>query len=69
VKNRSKLGENRVDDKWTCEVCGKVINGKRNTLHLGVISHINAEWRQGKRDKPYNPYGRKLERSYTTNKG
>jgi hypothetical protein len=29
---------NRQYAKWECE-CGKVIVGKRNTIHLGVLAH------------------------------
>ena len=57
MKNRTKLGRNRSDDKWKCDVCGVVIWGKRNTLHLGVISHIRAEYRKGLRKYYYDPYG------------
>lgn len=52
-----KLQEHRAPDKWKCEICGKIIYGTRNTIHLGVISHINAEWRRGLRKEPYDPYG------------
>ena len=29
---------NRQYTKWKCD-CGKVIVGKRNTIHLGVLAH------------------------------
>lgn len=37
---------NRPDATWVCRICGKIINGKRNTIHLGILSHMrkhNAE--------------------------
>jgi len=43
------LQENRVDDKWICKICGLEINGKRNTIHLAVISHLKSEERKGLR--------------------
>jgi len=43
------LQENRMTTEWTCEMCGKIIKGKRNTIHLGIISHIRAEHRKGLR--------------------
>lgn len=46
----SNLQNNRSYDKWTCDICGKLIEGTRNTLHLGVISHIKAEERRGLRE-------------------
>ncbi len=53
------LQAHRMETSWTCEICGRVIHGKRNTVHLGVISHFNAEWKQGKRPAPYDPYNHK----------
>jgi hypothetical protein len=46
------LQSHRVDDSWTCEKCGKVINGKRNTIHLGILAHINKERKLGLRKEP-----------------
>jgi hypothetical protein len=43
------LQTHRVDAEWKCEICGRVIRGKRNTIHMGVISHVRAEHRQGLR--------------------
>ena len=43
------LQAHRADTKWVCDVCGKVIEGKRNTIHLAVISHVRAEHRKGLR--------------------
>jgi len=40
------LQESRCRDTWTCSECGKVVEGRRNTIHLGVISH----WRKHRRD-------------------
>ncbi len=52
------LQSHRGSAHWVCKVCGKKIEGTINTIHLGMISHINAEWRRGLREKPYDPYGR-----------
>lgn len=41
-QGRTKIGRNRSDCTWTCKNCGKVIIGKANTIHLGVLSH----WRK-----------------------
>ena len=60
MNTRSLLEERREISKWVCDLCGRVIYGRRNTIHLDIISHINSEWNQGKREKPYDPYGRKL---------
>ena len=57
------LQVHRMDDLWVCDVCGKVISGKRNTIHLGIIAHINKEWREDKRKDPYDPFNRLILRS------
>lgn len=46
VKRGTKLGSRRHPDKITCPICGRVIRGKKNTIHLGFLSH----WRKHKRD-------------------
>ena len=54
MKQRSFLGEHRVDYTFTCGVCGKEIRGKCNTVHLGIGSHIKAEYAKGLRKFPYS---------------
>jgi len=54
MKQRSLLGEHRVDYTFTCGICGKVIHGKCNTVHLGIQSHVKAEYRKGLRLEPYS---------------
>ncbi|KKL94462.1 hypothetical protein LCGC14_1864480 [marine sediment metagenome] len=54
MKNRSALGEHRPDYVFVCGICGRVIKGKSNTVHLGIGSHLAMEYRQGKRDGPYS---------------
>jgi len=66
IKTRSNLGEHRPDYTFTCGVCGKVIKGKSNTIHLGIRSHIIVEYQNGLRIEPYtspreyNDMGRKF---------
>ena len=36
----------RSDKEWICPECGKIIRGKANTYHLGVISN----WRKYRRE-------------------
>jgi hypothetical protein len=55
------MQEHRMDDKWACDVCGKVIYGKRNTIHLGIIAHFNKEWKLGLRKEPYDPFNRLIK--------
>lgn len=43
------LQNHRMDRKWVCEICGLAIWGKRNTIHLAIISHVRAEHRKGLR--------------------
>lgn len=47
------LQAHRMDTKWICKICGRKIEGKRNTVHLGIISHVRAEHRHGLR-KPHD---------------
>ena len=54
MKQRSFLGEHRPDYTWTCGVCDQIIQGKSNTIHLGIFSHIRKEFKDGKRDKPFS---------------
>lgn len=53
-KVRSLLGERRVNYTWVCGICGRFIEGKSNTIHLAIGSHILAEYNQGKRKHPYS---------------
>jgi hypothetical protein len=41
------LQEHRRRDTWTCPYCGRIIEGRYNTIHLGILSHIGKH----KRDK------------------
>lgn len=50
---RSSLGQSRPLYRFTCGVCGKVIEGRSNTVHLGIFSHIRAEFKRGERPAPY----------------
>ncbi len=43
------LQAHRMSTEWTCDVCGMCIQGKRNTIHLAVISHVKSEHRKGLR--------------------
>ena len=43
------LQAHRMSTQWVCDVCGKKITGKSNTIHLGIISHVKAEHRAGLR--------------------
>ena len=52
-RERSFLGEHRPSYKFTCGVCGKVIDGRSNTVHLAISSHIRAEYRKGLRSEPF----------------
>ena len=51
------LQANRRWTSWTCDVCGKVIEGTANTIHLGVISHVRSEARRGERKPNRGHYG------------
>jgi len=44
-------------------VCGRRIRGKRNTIHLGIISHVKAEHRQGLRKPNDGTYEDRAETS------
>lgn len=35
----SRLQEHRAPRIYTCELCGLKIRGKRNTVHLAILSH------------------------------
>lgn len=37
---KSNLQRHRATEYWKCKICNKVIVGKRNTIHLGVLSHM-----------------------------
>jgi len=39
---------NRQYTKWVCKECGKVIVGKRNTIHLGVLKHYRSHFKENK---------------------
>jgi hypothetical protein len=54
MKQRSQLRESRPSYLWECGICGKEINGKSNTIHLAILSHIRAEYKKGKRNVPYS---------------
>jgi len=54
MKERSLLGEHRAYYTFTCGICGKVIEGRCNTVHLGIRSHIIAEFKRGLRKEPYS---------------
>lgn len=54
---RRFLQEHRQPCVWVCGVCGKVIHGTRNTIHLGVLSHVDSEWRKKLRTNKYTNYG------------
>jgi len=53
MKYRSSLGEHRPDYTFTCGICGKVIEGKSNTIHLGIRSHVVSEYQKGLRLEPF----------------
>ena len=53
MKNRTALGNHRPNYTFICGVCGREIKGKSNTIHLGIRSHIRAEFKNGLRDEPY----------------
>ena len=57
MRNTTFLQKNRRSKTWVCGVCGKVIHGTRNTIHLGVLSHIDSEWRKKLRMSNYTDYG------------
>lgn len=38
---------NRQYAKWECD-CGKVIVGKRNTIHLGILAHTGKHLKESK---------------------
>ena len=46
----------RPDTEWTCPECGKVIRGKSNTIHLGVISHFRKHRREKNDSELYKDY-------------
>lgn len=52
---RSKLGQNRPSAYWLCRICGRVIEGRANTIHLGIGAHCNAEARRGLRTPEGRP--------------
>ncbi len=43
------LQENRPNHWWRCGVCGKGIQGKANTILLGILSHCRPEKAAGLR--------------------
>jgi len=47
----NKLQSSRSHSECKCKICGKVIRGEINTMHLGVLSHIRMELRKGLRPK------------------
>lgn len=51
------LQKHRTKRVWQCGICGKVIHGTRNTIHLGVLSHLDSEWRKGLRKGTHINYG------------
>lgn len=62
---RSALGQARPDYTWICGICKRTIEGKSNTIHLAIGSHIRSEYRKGLRKEPYssrqdNDHGRKF---------
>lgn len=48
--------ENRPSSFFLCAVCGKLIQGKANTIHLAIQSHLKSEIRKGLRMNRY-PHG------------
>jgi hypothetical protein len=54
MTTQSRLGQHRPSYTWTCGICGQVIHGKSNTIHLGIYSHIRKEFKEGKRGKPFS---------------
>ncbi len=61
---RSSLGEHRPDYTFICGICGKTIQGKSNTIHLAIKSHLKAEFKLGKRVAPFtsSKYGDKCRK-------
>jgi hypothetical protein len=43
------LQAHRMATEWSCDICKRKIEGKRNTIHLAIISHVRAEHRKGLR--------------------
>jgi predicted RNA-binding Zn-ribbon protein involved in translation (DUF1610 family) len=39
---RTDIGSRRHYATWTCPRCGRVVEGKKNTIHLGVRSHARS---------------------------
>ena len=54
---RLVLQEARPRHWWICGVCGLVIQGRANTIHLAIRSHMTKEYNQGKRSEPNHVKG------------